>query len=135
MGVGARNLQECLLIQVEVKRLTNPFVRPIIEHHLKNLENRNYTAIAKELKSSLEEVAQAVETISQLEPKPGRSFDSLETRYVNPDIYLYKMGDDYEVSLNEDGLPKLRINSYYRDALSGNAELSLKTQKITSKIG
>ncbi len=55
-------MQECLLIQVEVKRLANPLVRPIIEHHLKNLENRNYTAIAKELKVSLEEVAQAVES-------------------------------------------------------------------------
>ncbi len=128
VGVGARNLQECLLIQVEVKRLTDPLIRPIIEHHLKNLENRNYTAIAKEFKVSLEEVAQAVETISQLEPKPGRSFDSMETRYVNPDIYIYKMGDDYEVSLNEDGLPKLRINSYYRDALSGNAAVSEETK-------
>ncbi len=52
----------------------------------------------------------------------------METRYVNPDIYIYKMGDDYEVSLNEDGLPKLRINSYYRDALSGNADVSEDTK-------
>ncbi len=128
VGVGARTLQECLLIQVEVKRLTNLLVRPIIEHHLKNLENRNYAAIAKDFKVSLEEVAQAVESISQLEPKPGRSFDSLETRYINPDIYVYKMGDDYEVSLNEDGLPKLRINSYYREALSGNSDVSEETK-------
>ena len=128
VGVGARNLQECLLIQVEVKRLDNPLVRPIIEHHLKNLENRNYAVIAKDLKTNLEEVVQAVEIIAHLEPKPGRSFDSLETRYVNPDIYVYKMGDDYEVSLNEDGLPKLRINSYYRDALSGNSEVTEDTK-------
>ena len=127
-GVGARSLQECLLIQVEVKRLDNPLVRPIIKHHLKNLENRNYAQIAKELKVSLEEIAQAVEIISNLEPKPGRSFDSMEIRYVNPDIFVYKMGDDYEISLNEDGLPKLRINSYYRDALTGNAEVSEDTK-------
>lgn len=127
-GVGARTLQECLLIQVELNRLANPLLRPIIEHHLKNLENRNYPAIAKELKVSLEEVALAVECLSHLDPKPGRSFDSLETRYVNPDIFIYKMGDDYEVSLNEDGLPKLRINSYYRDALSGNADVSEDTK-------
>ena len=128
LGVGARTLQECLLIQVGVQDLNNPLIRPIIEHHLKNLENRNYAAIAKDLKVSLEDITQAVETISQLEPKPGRSFDSQEIRYVNPDIYIYKMGDDYEISLNEDGLPKLRINSYYRDALSGNAEVSEDTK-------
>ena len=86
VGVGARSLQECLLIQVEVNRLENPLVRPIIENHLKNLENRNYALIAKELKVNFEEVTQAVEIISNLEPKPGRSFDSLEVRYVNPDI-------------------------------------------------
>ncbi len=128
VGVGARNLQECLLIQVNIKNPDSAIVRPIIEHHLKNLENRNYTAIAKDLKVSLDEVAQAVEAISQLEPKPGRSFDSLETRYVSPDIFVYKMGDDYEISLNEDGLPKLRINSYYRDALSGNIPVSEDTK-------
>lgn len=128
LGIGARTLQECLLIQVDAKNLDNPLVRPIIESHLKNLENRNYTAISKDLKVSLEDVTRAVEIISQLEPKPGRSFDSQEIRYVNPDIYVYKMGDDYEISLNEDGLPKLKINSYYRDALSGTTEVSEDTK-------
>ncbi len=127
-GVGARNLQECLLIQVELKRLANPLVRPIIEHHLKNMENRNYPAIARELKVSLDEVIQAAVDITKLDPKPGRGFDSMEIRYVNPDIYVYKMGDDYEVSLNEDGLPKLRINSYYRDALSNNIDVPEDTK-------
>ncbi len=128
LGIAARTLQECLLIQVDANTLDNPLVRPIIESHLKNLENRNYTAISKDLKVNLEDVTRAVEIISQLEPKPGRSFDSQEIRYVNPDIYVYKMGDDYEVSLNEDGLPKLKINSYYRDALSGTTEVSEDTK-------
>jgi RNA polymerase sigma-54 factor len=127
-GVGARDLQECLLIQVELKHLDNPLVRPIIEHHLKNLENRNYLAIARDLKVSLDEVAQAASIISKLDPKPGRGFDSMEIRYVNPDIFVYKMDDDYEVSLNEDGLPKLRINSYYRDALNNNVDVSEDTK-------
>ncbi|WP_449245124.1 RNA polymerase factor sigma-54 [Desulfobacca acetoxidans] len=128
VGVGARDLKECLLIQVEVKGISHPLVRPIIKHHLKNLENRNYTAIAKDLKTTHEDIAQALEIISQLEPKPGRSFDSMETRYINPDIFVYKMGNDYEISLNEDGLPKLRINNYYREALSGNASISEETK-------
>jgi len=128
LGIAARTLQECLLIQVDANTLDNPLVRPIIESHLKNLENRNYTAISKDLKVNLEDVTRAVEIISQLEPKPGRSFDSQEIRYVNPDIYVYKMGDDFEISLNEDGLPKLKINSYYRDALSGTTEVSEDTK-------
>jgi RNA polymerase sigma-54 factor len=128
LGICARTLQECLLIQFDAKNLDNPLVRPIIESHLKNLENRNYTNISKDLKVSLEDVTRAVEIISQLEPKPGRSFDSQEIRYVNPDIYVHKMGDEYEISLNEDGLPKLKINSYYRDALSGTTEVSEDTK-------
>jgi RNA polymerase sigma-54 factor len=120
-GVAARDLKECLLVQADFLRIVNPWVRPIIERHLKNLENKNYPAIARDLKIGLEEVNQAVEQITQLEPRPGRLFDSGEIRYINPDIYVYKMGDEYVVTLNEDGLPKLRINSFYRDILTGQA--------------
>jgi RNA polymerase sigma-54 factor len=128
VGVAARSLQECLLIQVEFHQLNNPLLQPLIQHHLKHLENRNYAAIAKEVKVSIEDVVQAAELIAQLDPKPGRSFDTMETRYVSPDIFVYKMGDDYEVTLNEDGLPKLRINAYYRDALSGQTHISEETK-------
>lgn len=124
MGVGARDLAECLLIQVEFQQLQNPLVRPIIRQHLKHLENRNYGALAKELKVSIDAVAQAAEIISRLDPKPGRSFDTLETRYISPDIFVYKMGEDYEVTLNEDGLPKLRISNYYRNALNGHIDIT-----------
>lgn len=128
MGIGARTLEECLLIQIELRQLTNPLLRPIVTNYLKHLETRNYGALAKELKVSIEEVAQAAEIISQLDPKPGRSFDILETRYVSPDIFVYKMDNDYEVTLNEDGLPKLRINAYYRNALSGQTHISEETK-------
>ncbi len=132
-GIAARDLVECLLLQVQARSIDNPHVRPIIERHLKNLENRNYQAIAKDLKITPEEVAQAVALISQLDPKPGRCFDSLEARYISPDIFVYKMGDEYEVSLNEDGLPKLRINSYYREALSGAQAVSEETKDYIQK--
>ncbi len=128
MGVGARTLEECLLIQIELGHLDNPLLRPIATNYLKHLENRNYGAIAKELKVSIDEVAQAAKLISQLDPKPGRSFDKLETCYVSPDIFVYKMGDEYEVTLNEDGLPRLRINAYYRNALSGQTKISEETK-------
>ncbi|MGQ9920705.1 MAG: RNA polymerase factor sigma-54 [Desulfobacca sp.] len=128
LGVGARNLAECLLIQIEHRHLDNPLLRPLVTDYLKYLENRNYGAIARELKVSIDEVARAAHLISQLDPKPGRSFDNLEPCYISPDIFVYKMGDDYEVSLNEDGLPKLRINAYYRDALSGQNQISEETK-------
>jgi len=128
LGVGARTLEECLLIQIELSHLDNPLLRPIVKNYLKYLENRNYGAIARELKVSIDAVAQAAQLISQLDPKPGRSYDNLETCYISPDIFVYKMGDDYEVSLNEDGLPRLRINAYYRDALSGQSQISEETK-------
>jgi len=127
-GVGARDLRECLLLQVDILKIPDPLVRPIIVHHLKHLENKNYPAIAKELKVSLEDVSRAVELITKLEPKPGRGFDSGETCYISPDIYVYKMGDDYEVVLNDDGLPKLRINQYYREALSAQSGVPEETK-------
>lgn len=132
-GIAARDLAECLLLQVQARGITNPHVRPIIEKHLKNLENRNYNAIAKSLRISPEEVAEAVAIISQLDPKPGRCFDSLEARYISPDIYVYKMGDDYVVSLNEDGLPKLRISSYYREVLRGGSLLPEETKNYIQR--
>lgn len=119
LGVGARDLKECLLIQAKYHNLPNPLVLPIIEHHLRHLENKNYSAIARELKVSPEEVSQAVELITQLEPKPGRGFDPEELHHISPDIFVYKMDDDYVVTLNDDGLPKLRVSAFYRDALTG----------------
>ncbi len=127
-GVGARNLQECLLLQVNILGLDKTLVEPIITNHLKNLENKNYPAIAKDLKVSLEDVINAVKVITKLEPKPGRGFDSGETCYISPDIYVYKMGDDYEIILNDDGLPKLRINPYYREALSASSGVPEETK-------
>lgn len=124
IGVGARDLKECLLIQAQLRDFQNPLVVPIIERHLRHLENKNYPAIARDLKVSLEEVIQAVELITQFEPKPGRGFDRTEACHINPDIFVYKMGDDYEVMLNEDGLPKLRVNAFYRDVLTGRPGVS-----------
>ena len=86
--------------------------------HLKDLEDKKYENIAKKLGVSMDEVITAVSIIREFEPKPGRSYSDEETIYVSPDIYVFKVGDEYEIVLNEDGLPKLRINGYYKDVLS-----------------
>jgi len=116
-GVAARDLKECLLVQIKISGPQDPLVTAIIDHHLPNLGNKNYQAIARDLKVSLEKVFQASEIISKLDPKPGREFDSEDADYINPDVHVQKVGNEYIISLNEDGLPKLRVNSFYLEAL------------------
>ncbi len=117
IGVAARDLRECLLIQVRHLNADTPEIVAIIERHLKHLESKNYAAIAKDLKIPLEEVVKAVKVISRLEPKPGRAFSGEEAQYITPDVYVHKMGDKYVTVLNDDGLSKLRISGMYRAAL------------------
>ncbi len=122
-GVAARSLQECLQIQVKLLPAPEPLVMAIINDHLTNLGNKNYQAIVRDLKVTMDKVIRAGEIIMQLEPKPGRGFDSEDTDYVNPDVHVEKVGNDYVIRLNEDGLPKLRINSFYLEAMRGPDKL------------
>ncbi len=117
IGIAARDLRECLLIQVRHINADTPEIVAIIERHLRHLESKNYGAIAKDLKIPVEEVVKAVRVISRLEPKPGRAFTGEEAQYITPDVYVHKLGDKYVTVLNEDGLSKLRISGMYRAAL------------------
>lgn len=122
-GVAARSLKECLQLQLKILGTQDPVVWAIVEHHLPTLGNKNYQAIARDLKVPLEKVIRASEVIFQLEPKPGRSFDSEDTDYINPDVHVEKVDNDYVIRLNEDGLPKLRVNTYYLEAMRGPDKL------------
>ncbi|MBY0316201.1 MAG: RNA polymerase factor sigma-54 [Bdellovibrionales bacterium] len=114
-GVGARDLQECLLVQAKhLQEDTKDFVK-LITNHMKDLERKNYQNIAKEMGLQLEEVIDMCKIINTMDPKPGRQFSTNDTHYVTPDVYVYKVGDEYVVSLNEDGLPKLRISNFYKN--------------------
>ncbi|MCI5064299.1 RNA polymerase sigma-54 factor, partial [bacterium] len=108
-GAFARNLGECLLFQLEDLGLEKSLASQIVHHHLTKLERRRYDLIAKEEGVPIEDVHRAVQTILSLEPRPGRQFADDETRYITPDIYVYKVGGEWVISLNEDGLPKLRV--------------------------
>ncbi|RLB95819.1 MAG: RNA polymerase sigma-54 factor, partial [Deltaproteobacteria bacterium] len=103
VGVCARHLTECLLIQLRHFNLHDTLVTDILQHHLHHLENKNYKAICKALRVSLEEVARAVNVIRGLEPRPGRQFTEETPQYITPDIYVYKVGDEYVIMLNDDG--------------------------------
>lgn len=130
-GVGARNLKECLLKQAENLSLKNSIVEHIINDHLKNLEKRNYKAIAKSLSTSIDNVYDACKVILSMEPRPGRVFSTEDVHYITPDIYIYKIGDNHVVSLNEDGMPKLRVSQYYKSILNDDGES--ESSKVTKE--
>jgi RNA polymerase sigma-54 factor len=128
VGVAARDTREALLVQARFHNLEGTIVEKIIMDHLGDLENKKYDKIAKGLGVKHQEVLTAVSVIQGLEPKPGRSYSNEETVYITPDIYVFKVGDDYEIVLNEDGLPKLRINGYYRDIMRNRKSVSEKAR-------
>jgi RNA polymerase sigma-54 factor len=128
MGVAARDLQECLRIQVRALGIEDPIVVRIIEEALDPLIKRDFRGVARQLGITVEEVAAAAKVIGGLEPRPGRAFGGDEPVYIVPDIYVYKVGDDFHVVLNDDGLPRLRINSLYREVLGREAAASKDTK-------
>ncbi|MEA1900338.1 MAG: RNA polymerase factor sigma-54 [Thermodesulfobacteriota bacterium] len=113
-GVGSSDLKECLLMQAKHFKLNNTIVTDIIKNHINHLENKNYKAIASALKINIQEVILAVNIIKELEPKPGRTFSVEEPQYINPDIFVYKFEDDFLILLNDDGVPRLHVNSFYK---------------------
>jgi RNA polymerase sigma-54 factor len=116
IGIGARSLAECMLIQAMHFGQDDDLVVKIIKDHLQNLEKKNYQAIARDLKEPLEEVYEAAKVIMEFDPRPGRQYSAEEPHYITPDVYVYKVADKYFVVPNDDGLPKLRISSFYRSA-------------------
>jgi RNA polymerase sigma-54 factor len=123
VGVAARNLRECLLIQAKGLDLDDDLVVSIIEHHLHYLENKNLQGLVRALKRTPEEVKCAIDLILGLNPRPGSAFSEESVNYISPDIYVFKVDNDFVILLNEDGMPKLRVSSYYKEALSRDAVL------------
>ena len=121
VGVAARNLQECLLVQARNLNLQDDLVISILENHLHYLENKNFQGLVRALKKSPDEVKFAVDLILQLNPRPGSAFNEESVQYISPDVYVLKVDDEFVILLNEDGMPKLRVSSYYKEALGQDA--------------
>jgi RNA polymerase sigma-54 factor len=121
-GVAARNIQECLLIQLKSDPNPDPVSVEIVEQHFDDLTRRRYPDIARALRLPLDRVMESVEEIMGLEPKPGRRFGGNDSRYIVADVVVHKMGTEYVVVLNEDGIPRLRVNSLYRSLLRNNGD-------------
>jgi RNA polymerase sigma-54 factor len=114
VGVAAQDLRECLLIQLENLQLSGSLAAKIIANYLNFLESKRYEKLAKDLGVTIDEIADAAHLIATLEPKPSRGFEQDEVRTVLPDVFVEKVGDEYVIFLNDDGVPRLRVNSLYR---------------------
>ncbi|HUP50723.1 MAG TPA: RNA polymerase factor sigma-54 [Thermoanaerobaculia bacterium] len=118
LGVGARDLRECLLLQLEFLEIDAPLVDEIIRDHWEMFMQRHFVQLSKALNIDMKTLEGIVEIIKHLDPKPGRKYSNERAIYVEPDVYVQKVGDEYVIVLNEDGMPKLRINGSYRAMLN-----------------
>ena len=115
LGVASRDLRESLLIQAKVLHPDDRLLQQVLEDHLSDLERRNYQGIARALGIGLARVAEVIRTIQEMDPRPGRRFSESTPQYITPDVYVRKIGGEYVIQLNEDGLPRLRVSPYVRD--------------------
>ena len=123
IGVASFDLQECLLVQLEMMPdVEIQLAHKIVADHLEHLVKHTYNELAQELGISLKEVQETLELIRTLDPKPGSKFADLGSVYVEPDVFIVKDGEEYAIILNEDNLPKLKINQSYQSMLSKNSD-------------
>lgn len=128
VGIATSDTRECLLIQLKFHNLQGTIAEQIIESHLNDLEEKRYDRIANSLGIPMDEINSALTLIRGLDPRPGRIYSAEETIYITPDIYVFKVGDDYEIVQNEDGLPKLKISSYYKNILDNKNPVADQTK-------
>ncbi|HEY2773936.1 MAG TPA: RNA polymerase factor sigma-54 [Candidatus Binatia bacterium] len=119
-GCGSIDLRECLLVQLRlIGYESDDYVIAVADRFLKELESQKYEKIARELGTTVAEIIEAHRIIRSLDPRPGRGFGGTETRYITPDAYIVRIGDDFQVALNDEGIPALQVNSYYRSMMKG----------------
>ena len=123
-GVGAKDVRECLLLQIESRNGKNGVAWQIVANHLKLVETRQMKEIAKLLGRPLEHILTAMDVIRHLDPYPGLRYSGSGARQVEPDVYIFKEGDEYIIQLNDDDLPQLRLNAQYRKMLDRDHEPS-----------
>jgi RNA polymerase sigma-54 factor len=120
VGVGARDLRECLSLQLDSLNLKDTLAYRIIQEFLPHLENHKFKEIASRTGSSFEEVLQAVDSIKHLIPKPGLKYNNQKATYVQPEVSIAKVDDEFVVLHNDEGMPQLRLNSGYKDLLKSD---------------
>ena len=139
-GVGARNVAECLLLQIRSLKLQDTIIEKIVMNNMDELEKKKYPLLAQQYNLPLQDIMSAIKIIEGLEPKPGRNFANEETNYVVPDVYLVRTADGYQILLNDEGLPRLRISSFYKKLVQQNnafpkEDKPFLIEKMRSAIG
>jgi len=129
VGIGARNLQECLLVQLRDKKHPNHTAINIIENHFDNFKKKRYEKLVKNLGVPIEEVKNAITVISKLNPKPGEGYINTNENYIVPDLIVEKVGNEFISSVNDSNVPQLRINNAYRRMLIEGNNISDETKK------
>jgi RNA polymerase sigma-54 factor len=130
-GVGARDLRECLLIQYEEKAERDVIFEDVLNHHFELFRKMDLREIARKTGYSLEKIREVVEKIKSFDPKPGRNYGNDQPVYVVPDVHVIKGEDGFEVLLNDEGIPDLRMNRYYvelylKEKLNGDTKDYIK---------
>jgi RNA polymerase sigma-54 factor len=129
VGIGARNLQEALLLQLRFRGLGDSIAAEIVRDHFEALKQRKYSEIAKRLHLSVEEIQEHANVIKDLDPKPGFELMTEDVRYITPDLIVERVGDDYVVFLNDKNIPRLRIsNTYKRELEKGGSNGNKETR-------
>ena len=129
-GVGARNLQECLLFQLEPLNLKGTLVENILVDGFHELEGKKYKQLALKFKTTLDDIFAAVKIIEGLEPRPGRNYSSDEPINIIPDVYVEEIDGVFVITLNDEGIPKLRLSNYYRKLLANKKSLGLEEKQF-----
>jgi RNA polymerase sigma-54 factor len=135
VGVGSLSLQESLLVQMEYFGIEDPVTKKIVQDHLFLLEKSDFSLLAKELGLSRDSIKAHIEVIKRLDPTPGRKYSQEKTNYVVPDIIVTKEDGELKITLNDEGMPRLRINSYYKKMLAqASREDSEASQYLKDKM-
>ena len=137
VGVGARDLVECLCLQLKHLGENGTAAETIVRHHLDKVQNRRFKVLADELGLDMDDLQAELEIIRGLDPRPGQKYSTESSRYVVPDVYVVKIDDDYQIMLNEEGLPRLRISPVYRRMVSrgdGNRTPAEAKEYVRNKL-
>jgi len=116
-GVAARDIRECLMIQLTILGEDESIAVDIVRDHLHKLQNKQYKEIAKALNKSLDVIMEEVEIIKALDPRPGQKYNRAQPRLIEPDVFIVKVGGQYTIVTNEDEVPQLRLSPTYRHML------------------
>jgi len=139
-GVCARDIKECLLLQLKPLNLQETLVERLIVDNMEGLGKKQYAQLAQQHNVSIKDIMAAIKIIEGLDPKPGRNFSSSPVNYIIPDVYVVKTEDSYQIILNDDGLPHLRVSSFYKRLMKQNnafpkEDKQFLLEKLRSAVG